>query len=90
MAETINKPAGFPTEKPDHIMLSVNGDATKQMAVTWRTDITVSCGFIEYREENTDNVVRKGAENLVFKYIFCLQLRLFQCKKYQPRKDSTR
>ena len=67
MAETINKPAGFPTEKPDHIMLSVNGDASKQMAVTWRTDITVPCGFIEYREENTDSVVRKDAENLVFK-----------------------
>ena len=57
MAEIIKKPAGFSTEKPDHIMLSINGDAAKQMAVTWRTDITVPCGFIEYREENTDKVI---------------------------------
>ena len=34
MADLNTKPAGFPTEKPDNIMLSNNGEATKQMAIT--------------------------------------------------------
>ncbi len=61
------KPMGHATEKPDHIMLSINGDARYQMAITWRTDMTVPTGYIEYREENTDKVIKKDAENLVFK-----------------------
>ena len=66
MAEINGKPTGFATEKPDHIMLSINGDAKHQMAITWRTDMTVSTGYVEIREENTEDIVRKDAENLVF------------------------
>ncbi len=67
MAQIDKKPSGHATEKPDHIMLSINGDATKQMAITWRTDMSVASGYIEYREENTDIIIKKDAENLVFK-----------------------
>ncbi len=67
MAEVYDRTTGFATEKPDHIMISINGDARHQMAITWRTDMSVKDGYVEYREENTDKVFRKESENLVFK-----------------------
>ena len=39
MAETNLKPTGCATEKPDHIMLSINGDARHQMAITCGHDL---------------------------------------------------
>ena len=65
MAEEQKK--NFATEKPDHIMLSINGDARYNMAITWRTDMSAPTGYIEYREENTDEVVKKECQSLVFK-----------------------
>lgn len=67
MANINEKPTGFATEKPDHIMISINGDAKTQMAITWRTDMSVCDGYIEYREENSDKIFKKDSENLVFK-----------------------
>ena len=66
MADVYEKSQGFATENPDHIMISINGDACHQMAITWRTDISVKDGYVEYREENTEEVFRKDSENLVY------------------------
>ena len=57
MADVYEKSQGFATEKPDHIMISINGDACHQMAITWRTDISVKDGYVEYREENTEEEI---------------------------------
>ena len=37
-------------ESPDHIMLSINGDARYTMTVTWRTSADIPGGYIEYYE----------------------------------------
>ncbi len=42
----------FATEKPDHIMVSISGDAKTSMTVTWRSNIEVESGYIEYYEKN--------------------------------------
>ncbi|MBQ7549389.1 MAG: metallophosphoesterase family protein [Clostridia bacterium] len=47
---------------PDHIMLSINGDARTSMTVTWRTDITQSAGYAEYREKGTEKLMRAEAQ----------------------------
>lgn len=43
-----NKPARGSTPAPDHIMISFCGDAKSEMAVTWRTDLSVESGYVEY------------------------------------------
>lgn len=40
---------------PDHIMLSLSGDPSTTMTVTWRTDISVSEGYVLYRKHGTDD-----------------------------------
>ena len=35
------------TEKPDHIMVSISGDAKTSMTVTWRSSLDVESGYIE-------------------------------------------
>lgn len=40
---------------PDHIMLSIKGDAAKTMTVTWRTDVSVEEGFALYRKKGSDS-----------------------------------
>ncbi|MDY6016297.1 MAG: metallophosphoesterase family protein, partial [Oscillospiraceae bacterium] len=39
------------TEKPDHIMVSIYGDAKTSMTVTWRSSLDVESGYIEYYEK---------------------------------------
>ncbi len=39
------------TEKPDHIMVSISGDAKTSMTVTWRSSLDVKSGYIEYYEK---------------------------------------
>ncbi len=39
------------TEKPDHIMVSISGDAKSSMAVTWRSSLDVTQGYVEYYEK---------------------------------------
>lgn len=41
----------FATEKPDHIMVSISGDAKTSMTVTWRSCIDVTEGYVEYYEK---------------------------------------
>lgn len=39
------------TEKPDHIMVSISGDAKTSMTVTWRASLDVTEGYVEYYEK---------------------------------------
>lgn len=39
------------TEKPDHIMVSISGDAKTSMTVTWRMSLDVTEGYVEYYEK---------------------------------------
>lgn len=52
--------------EPDQIMLSVKGDASRSMAVRWRTDTTVTEGYALYREVGTDNWEKAEAEYITF------------------------
>ncbi len=42
------------TEKPDHIMLSISGDARYSMTVTWRMNKESKSGYVEYYEKDGD------------------------------------
>ena len=50
----------FATEKPDHIMVSINGDARHTMTVTWRASAEVGDGYIEYYEKDGAKSVAKA------------------------------
>jgi hypothetical protein len=41
----------FATKNPDHIMVSINGDARHTMTVTWRTSAEIKDGYLEYYEK---------------------------------------
>ncbi len=43
------KPHRGSVPEPDHILLSICGDAKTTMAVSWRTDCTVADGWAEVR-----------------------------------------
>lgn len=47
---------------PDHIMLSINGDASSSMTVTWRTCTEVEQGFALYRKAGDTQWKRAAAE----------------------------
>lgn len=66
MANTDKKPIRGSSEKPDHIMLSINGDARKTMTVTWRTDANTETGYCLYRKKGSSNWLQCNAENHVF------------------------
>lgn len=40
---------------PDHIMLSIKGDPSETMTVTWRTDISIEEGFALYRKKGSND-----------------------------------
>jgi len=44
------KPPRGSTPRPDHILLSLNGDERTCRAVTWRTSEDITEGYVEYRE----------------------------------------
>ena len=44
------------TEKPDHIMVSISGDAKTSMTVTWRSSVDVESGYVEYYEKNGEKM----------------------------------
>ncbi len=46
-----SKPPRGSSAAPDHIMLSIRGDAKTGMAVTWRTDETAAPGYLLLRPE---------------------------------------
>lgn len=37
-------------KQPDHIMLSINGDPTEAMTVTWRTCVETENGYALFRK----------------------------------------
>ena len=47
----MEKPIRGSAQMPDHIMISINGDAETQMAVTWRTSTDISEGYVLFRTE---------------------------------------
>ena len=59
------KPPRGSTPQPDHIFLSINGDAKTSMTVTWRTSLDVADGYALCREEG-GAPVRFDAETDVF------------------------
>ncbi len=52
----------FATEKPDHIMVSISGDAKTSMTVTWRSSLDVTEGYVEYYEKDGE---KKRADAIV-------------------------
>ena len=52
----------FACEKPDHIMVSISGDAKTSMTVTWRSCLDVKSGYIEYYEKGGE---KKRADAVV-------------------------
>lgn len=65
--DKLQKPTRGSTPEPDHIMLSICGDAKTSMAVTWRTSIDISNGYMEYYPVNGGASVRIDAINKEFK-----------------------
>ena len=61
------KPVRGSTEQPDHIMLSIKGDAATSMTVTWRTCTDIKEGYVLYREDGSSEVMRADAATEVFK-----------------------
>ena len=47
-------------------MISINGDAKTSMAVTWRTSVDVENGYVLYRDDGTDTVMKAESVNEVF------------------------
>ncbi len=48
------------TEKPDHIMVSISGDAKTSMSVTWRSSLAVDSGYVEYYEKNGEKKIHQA------------------------------
>ena len=49
-------------KRPDHIMLSINGDPTVSMTVTWRTCIEIESGYALYRRTGESEWQRADAD----------------------------
>lgn len=60
------KPDRGSERTPDHIMLSICGDAKSTMCVTWRTSTEVADGYILYAEEGSEDYQRLDAINEIF------------------------
>ena len=60
------KPVRGSGDAPDHIMLSIRGDAATTMTVTWRTDVGNTKGYVLYRAQGSDEVLRCDADTDVF------------------------
>lgn len=60
------KPARGSAPQPDHIMISINGDAKTSMAVTWRTSTDVADGYVLYREDGSNEYKKCIADTEVF------------------------
>lgn len=60
------KPIRGSAPQPDHIMISIYGDAKTSMAVTWRTNTDIKNGYVEYREDGSETVLRTDAATEVF------------------------
>lgn len=54
----IEKPLRGSSPVPDHILLSICGDAKTTIAVSWRTDCSVQNGWLEMQSEAGGEVIR--------------------------------
>ncbi len=66
MAEMQKPPRGSKCE-PDHIFLSINGDAKTSMTVTWRTCADIKNGYALCRKDGESAFMRYDAETDEFK-----------------------
>ena len=48
-------------KNPDHIMLTINGEPSESMTVTWRTDITIDSGYALFRKKSTNEWQKSNA-----------------------------
>lgn len=74
------KPDRGSGECPDHIMISFCGDAKTEMAVSWRCDASVNCGYVLYGEKGkefkrADAVVRKIESDIDISNFFTVNLK---------------
>lgn len=60
-----NKPCRGSTPLPDHIMLSISGDAETTMTITWRTDALTEEGFVKYKSNGCNEMRKDAAFNTV-------------------------
>lgn len=65
MSNFIKPPRGS-SANPDHIFISINGDAKTSMAVTWRTSVDVTFGYALCRKDGEVEYIRFDAETDVF------------------------
>mgnify|MGYP002512639190 FL=1 len=66
MVNYSKKPPRGSMPQPDHIFISINGDAKTSMTVTWRTSIDVTSGYALCRKDGTDEYMRYEADTDVF------------------------
>ena len=62
-----NKPNRGSAPAPDHILLSICGDTKTTIAVSWRTDCSVTGGWIEVRPEGGKESMRFDAVTRYFR-----------------------
>lgn len=67
MSEFKVKPARGSTQNPDHIFISIKGDAKTSMTVTWRTSVDVTSGYAIVREDGKTDTVKYEATTGYFK-----------------------
>lgn len=63
------KPVRGSAEQPDHIMLSIKGDAATSMTVTWRTCTDIKEGYVLCREDGSSEAMRVDAATDVLRAI---------------------
>ncbi len=66
MSEQRIKPPRGSAPQPDHIFISIKGDAKTSMTVTWRTSVDVKSGYALVRKDGERNFVRYDAVTDVF------------------------
>ena len=67
MSEFKVKPARGSTPQPDHIFISIKGDAKTSMTVTWRTSVDVTSGYALVREDGKNDLMKYEAVKGYFK-----------------------
>lgn len=67
MSNFNSKPPRGSTVNPDHIFISIKGDAKTSMTVTWRTSVEVTSGYALVREDGKAEAVKYDAATGYFK-----------------------
>jgi acid phosphatase type 7 len=63
-SSAVQAPAGNPSAIPDHVTLTWTGNPATTMTVTWRTDPSVTSGFVQYQigDALTDKALQVQAD----------------------------